>query len=442
MSLKIDYSINNWLKDLALDKNKDYLNKLLNLGYQVSNISNISINPESTILEPITQKVLDINNNCNNTYREMLHSLDLYKTNTEYIKDRIKLLDTNISKNIESHSENNKIQYQNLADIIGKLTGDINTSSIKGKIGENFLENILTNSFPDDNVDVTASTGHEADMHLHSKDYPTILIESKLYKNPVTTKEVEKFYKDLETTGINYGLFVSLTSPIMCHRRLEYKEIKGKHVVFIPNSGFDNLNIIYGILFLRHIHLINSKNNNISVELIDEKCSIIYNSLGYLDKIYENINKMKNDTLKSKSIIDNQISNLISNVIESEIIVKDIINKIKKDISESLSELNNSYNVIEPEEIDIIINELMNSDNKLSICIGESLNYLKNNRYDICKDIENDSKYIILKNGSKYCDLKISKTKAIYDFINSGIKYEIKNNTDITKFEKIVECAY
>ena len=165
MSLKIDYSINNWLKDISLEKEKDYLNKLLNLGYQVSNISNISINPESSILEPINKKVSDINSNCLNTYTEMLHSLEIYKSNTEYIKDKIKNLDSNLNENIDKHNENNRIQYQHLSEVINKLTGDINTSSIKGKIGENFIENLLNSSSGDDTVEVTASTGHEADIH-------------------------------------------------------------------------------------------------------------------------------------------------------------------------------------------------------------------------------------------------------------------------------------
>ena len=152
-----------------------------------------------------------------------------------------------------------------------------------------------------------------------SNDFPKILIESKLYKNPVSTKEVEKFYDDLDTTGITYGLFVSISSSIMCHRRLEYKKIKNKHVIFIPNSGFDSMNIVYGILFLRQIHANNSNIKNISNEIIDEKCTIIYNSLSYLDSIYENTSKIKNNMIKCKSVIDTQLNNLITCIVENEI---------------------------------------------------------------------------------------------------------------------------
>ena len=132
MSLKIDYSINNWLKDLALDKNKDYLNKLLNLGYQVSNISNISINPESTILEPITQKVLDINTNCNNTYREMLHSLDLYKSNTEYLKEVV------VSDSLPQNKKQDKCSKLKTFSIVPMLSEVINRLNKGGSLSEIF----------------------------------------------------------------------------------------------------------------------------------------------------------------------------------------------------------------------------------------------------------------------------------------------------------------
>ena len=246
------------------------------------------------------------------------------------------------------HVEYTKQQYEQLSSVISKLTGDISTSSIKGKIGENFLENLLKTSFPDDTVEVTAASGHEADIHLCSVEYPKILIESKLYKNAVTSKEVEKFYNDLDSTGIDYGIFVSLSSSIMCHRRLEYKCVKGKHVIFIPDCGFESLNIIYGILFLREVCIKNTKSNNLSTEIIQEKCDLIYSSLKYLDLVYENISRIKNDTLRCKSVIDTQMNNLISNVLETEIMTKDLINKMKKNISESLSELDSNYKIINP----------------------------------------------------------------------------------------------
>ena len=120
--------------------------------------------------------------------------------------------------------------------------------------------------------------------------------------------------------------------------------------------------------------------------------------------------------------------------------IKNLINKIKKNISKSLSELNDNYEIIDSNSLDTIIYEFIESDNKIFSIVGQTFLFLKDSKYDICKDIENESKYLITKDGIKCCDLKIGKTRATYDFINIGLKYDIRNNTDITKFKKIIDC--
>lgn len=453
MSLKIDYSINDWLTGVNIREKQLELNKLLKLGNDIINLSEITFNPHNNLLNPITEKVENLDKNCNTIYNKMENSLLIYNNDSKTIKEKIQFLDTNIKENLERQYEQNKKQQDNLFDLnkkqqdnlfnlIYKLTGDISTSSIKGKIGENFLENLLKQNFPDDNIIITSSSGHESDLHIESKTYPTILVESKLYRNPVSTKEVDKFISDLETTGIDYGIFVSISSSIMCHRRLEFKQIKNKKIIFIPNAGFDSFPVVYGILFLREISNLDDKNISMSNQLIQEKCDIIYDSLQYLDELYENILKIKNDTFKSKNIIENQINNLISSVIETEILSKNLINKIKLNISDSLSDLNNNIKVIELNNLDKIIKEYIDSDNKLFTIIGSTLNIFKTLKYNIFKDPNNDTKFIIKKDNFKSCELKIAKGKASYIFLDSGLRYDLKNNIDILEFQKIINVMF
>ena len=72
-SIQIDYDINPWLKTIDLQKNKKYLNKLLNLGKQVSDMAEISVNPNSNFLEPINQKVFNLSRECQLTYDQMVN---------------------------------------------------------------------------------------------------------------------------------------------------------------------------------------------------------------------------------------------------------------------------------------------------------------------------------------------------------------------------------
>ena len=97
MSLPIDYNVNSWLEGIDLEENKEHLNRILKLGSEVSKLSQISFNPESSIFEPINYKITSINENCNNTYQQMLGNLDIYKANIEHIQDKLTHIDNNIN---------------------------------------------------------------------------------------------------------------------------------------------------------------------------------------------------------------------------------------------------------------------------------------------------------------------------------------------------------
>ena len=86
---------------------------------------------------------------------------------------------------------------------INKLIGKSNISSIKGKIGEDYIENTLKNNFPDNSIYIQSKKPHESDIHMiNNSTDQKILIESKLYKNIVSniesSKEILKEEKDEE----------------------------------------------------------------------------------------------------------------------------------------------------------------------------------------------------------------------------------------------------
>ena len=433
--LKLDLEINPWLKDIDISSNFKKLNKLLNLGNQISSLADISINPASSLLDPIHSEVINLKQDMSSRNREIMQLSEHNNTNTQIINHKLETINTRVENSLSKYTDESKQQYKQLTNIVNKLTGDTNTSSIKGSIGENFIENVLKTSFQDDTIEVTASKGHESDIHLISSGFPKMLIESKLYSNAVSTTEVHKFYDDLKSTGINYGLFVSLSSSIIKHRRLEYKFIKGKHVVFIPNSGFENMNIIYGILFLREISQQNNK--NISGNLLDEKCRLIHNSLKYLDILYDNISKLKNDALKMKTIIDTQVNTFISNSIHTEVLVKNIILQMKENITDCLSDLDCNYTVLEKDVINNLIKGFIESNNKLDNSIGNSLTIFRDKGYEVHEDAIK-SKYSMHKNGIMSAELKILKSKALYTF-KGGLAFDVKPNLDIVYFNNLLK---
>lgn len=80
-----------------------------------------------------------------------------------------------------------------------------------GQIGEAYVENILRKKFMSvDNVTKAAKSGDLTLFICHHK----IIVEIKNYTSVVPQLSVEKFLRDLETTGAAGGVFISLDSPI------------------------------------------------------------------------------------------------------------------------------------------------------------------------------------------------------------------------------------
>ena len=128
-----------------------------------------------------------------------------------------------------------------------------------------------------------------------------ILIESKLYRVPVNSRQIEKFYADLDRTGMNFGIFISLTSGISNRKRLEYENYNGKHILFLPNAGFEGLNIVYSVLFFKTLfkYLNTETNPNKNIITVNE-----FNKPGASTNISPIVNSINGVIILSCSVYD------------------------------------------------------------------------------------------------------------------------------------------
>jgi hypothetical protein len=102
---------------------------------------------------------------------------------------------------------NNEIPLERFAANIGK-EGEANF--------ENIIDQCLSNEYKMENMSKTSRSG---DFYLSWNSSKTnkiykILIDVKKYATTVPSKEVIKFYRDLNVNNIGGGLFLSLTSKI------------------------------------------------------------------------------------------------------------------------------------------------------------------------------------------------------------------------------------
>jgi len=157
----------------------------------------------------------------------------------------------NVINTIKSNSiENHDRTFNDLALFLGKM----NNSSIKGKIGENQLENALNNMYPSDEVINTSGQTAACDFKILRKNGEPILIETKDYDRNVPKQEVEKFIRDIEVNKHN-GIFLSQKSGIANKNNFQIDIIDKNVVIYIHFVEYDSQIIKVGIDIIDSISL-------------------------------------------------------------------------------------------------------------------------------------------------------------------------------------------
>lgn len=125
------------------------------------------------------------------------------------------------------------IQEQ-LKQIIPTITKPVE----KGKITVKAIFNSFKEHFMDDEFEDVSKESKFTDLLATSGDSQIqILIELKDYSDTVPSKEVDKFWRDMERRGTKYGIFISMRSGIAkCSSCISLKTRMDKIAVFVVNS--------------------------------------------------------------------------------------------------------------------------------------------------------------------------------------------------------------
>lgn len=132
-------------------------------------------------------------------------------------------------------AESLKLTPQQMADIINKSTTApqiIYTPAIKGRAAEIKYIDVFRKTFC---VRDTAKTGGKGDMIIWKSGNPhiKILVEIKNYSNKVPTKELEKWNRDILSTGCQGALFIS-NQPVNRGKNLI---INNNSIILITNNS-------------------------------------------------------------------------------------------------------------------------------------------------------------------------------------------------------------
>jgi len=143
-----------------------------------------------------------------------------------------------IKELVKQSASENTDKIHEIDDKLDALLHIRTNSSRKGRLSEDICIRRLTQQYSDWEFSDVTHVGHEGDCRAKSP-IGDILYEFKSYDTNVNKEQINKFYKDLETTGVKFGIFVSNTSGIVGKKDLEWEIIHNDTlVIYISNTGF------------------------------------------------------------------------------------------------------------------------------------------------------------------------------------------------------------
>lgn len=375
------------------DSENKFLNELLELGYnKYIELQNLTKN----------NKLLIETNFINE--KNIIHQ-ELINLNTKYDNqyENIKLLI-------------NQIKLENEKNLLV-----LNKNNNKGCLGESLIYEFFNkNNYQ---IEDTSEIIHSGDLKLYLPEInENVLIEIKNYKNTVDQKQIDKFYYDINYTGMKLGIFISLQSKIVNIKYpIEWKITEEKQIlIFISDCTEEYLYMAIFTLITLYKH------NQYSFSINLNKTEDLMNDIKFLALQKDSINKLKNDILSMHDSYSTTIFNLYNNLCNFDNNFNYIINKIYNKLNDKLQiKLTYSDIILQLEIITNGINQI--SKEILNVILSDLNN-------DFVLELDEKAKKIkIIKNNIQLGEIKILKT-TINLLLSSGI--EIKN-INITSWNKI-----
>lgn len=212
------------------------------------------------------------------------------------------------------------------------------TIATPAKKGEVTVENIfksLREHFMDDSFEDVSVIGKYADILATPENTETpILIELKDYKNTVPSKEIDKFWRDMERRGSKYGIFISMRSGInKCSSCINLKRKMDKTAVFVVDSELNWSGHLFAYYVMRKlIELENIKKREIMGKEIGKILAKINASVLELQNQNKMIDEIQNIADKLRTTNKKRLDELINISNEYQIKQSQKISDILEDL--------------------------------------------------------------------------------------------------------------
>lgn len=352
----------------------------------------------------------------------------------DYIRTDLKNNMSVVSNKLESFD--NKIsRFENNINKVSEITNDMNVitkdlfalskSTKKGKVFENSIEEYFNNNLKDYTFINTSFTNHSGDGIITSPySKKEIIVEMKNYTANIPSAQLNKFKKDMLTTSIKYGLFISING-IQGKKSLDYEvfdcEDNKMYIIYISNILDFNKIIETGLMLLeKFIEFDNDKkdnNENFKENIIED--------LKELDLYARNVISLRQNFNIMEKTIRSSLDSFYSNLRTYETNISDKITGI-------LSKVNLMNTSSSIESVDVLKKYSEHS-------MGFILTKLNDEFFNGLDIKMFDNKGIELINGNKIIGNITIKVKFLELYVNDldiKIKVTNENYSKISKFIK------
>ena len=200
-----------------------------------------------------------------------------------------------------------------MKEIVNRTCKSEENSSVKGKISENAMYQILNMLFPKNTIEDTHCEAGRGDFIMTDADSHSIMLENKDYGKNVPKKEIEKFKRDLINNSDIWGAILMSNRTGICNKKdYQIEFIEGKIAIYLH---FTNNNP-------------NKIKNAYDIMLALKNIDIDFSNKELVEKLMENSSEFKRKINKSRKDLDKFYKCMIENILDIENLTKKTFTEI------------------------------------------------------------------------------------------------------------------
>lgn len=231
------------------------------------------------------------------TFHQYFHSFDdkiskAIASSQDVLNNSLSNAEKRLDSRMSAITENSTTVSTSLNESVSNLLNKFENSSVKGKLSENLLMNVIVDLYPTADITSVGQTKETGDIMMERHNKPKILIENKDWNRPVIQAEVTKFIRDIDTQKCS-GIFLSQHGRITTKENYEIN-LHGEHVlVYVHDVNNEPEKIKLAVDIIDHL------SEKLAEIVEDDNITITNDMLSHINHEYQQFITTKTNLIKS-----------------------------------------------------------------------------------------------------------------------------------------------